>query len=211
MYLALLTPSITLLVMVKRIFDIFFSLIGLILLCPFMLFLGVMIRFDSRGPILFRQKRVGLNGKYFSIHKFRTMQVVVDQPQLQITVAFDSRITRVGRWMRKFKLDELPQLIDVLLGHMSFVGPRPEVPQYVSLWPSDVRDLILSVRPGITDPASIEFMDENLILARSNDPHSTYVSEIMPIKLRHYSNYVDNNSLICDVRIIFSTIFALFH
>ncbi|WP_082826320.1 sugar transferase [Synechococcus sp. MIT S9509] len=193
----------------KRIFDIFFSSIGLIVLSPIMLILGVFIKLDSPGPIFFRQDRVGLNGKLFRIHKFRTMHVLANRQGLRITVGADPRITKIGRWLRKFKLDELPQLIDVWSGDMSFVGPRPEVPEYVSLWPTDVSDLILSVRPGITDFASIKFKDENLILATAKDPHIAYIRDVMPIKLRYYIEYVHTHSIIGDVFVIFSTLRSL--
>lgn len=196
--------------MAKRIFDILFSSIGLLLLWPIFLVLGVLIKFDSQGPIFFRQERVGLNGNLFRILKFRTMQVMASGQGLQITVGVDPRVTRVGRWLRKFKLDELPQLLDVWLGHMSLVGPRPEVPEYVSLWPTEIRNIILSVRPGITDRASIEFRDENLILGMSKDPHSTYVAKVLPIKLQYYQKYARNNSVLGDICIIFSTFLALF-
>jgi lipopolysaccharide/colanic/teichoic acid biosynthesis glycosyltransferase len=195
--------------MAKRLFDMLLSTFGLLLLWPIFLLLGVLIKLDSQGPIYFRQERVGLHGKLFRIHKFRTMHVLASCQGLQITVGADPRVTRAGRWLRKFKLDELPQLIDVWFGCMSLVGPRPEVPQYVSLWPTDVRDSILSVRPGITDCASIQFKDENLILGAAKDPHITYVREIMPIKLKYYLEYVRTRSIIGDVLIIFSTFRSL--
>jgi lipopolysaccharide/colanic/teichoic acid biosynthesis glycosyltransferase len=128
---------------------------------------------------------------------------------LQITVGADARVTRVGQWMRKYKLDELPQLLDVWLGHMSLVGPRPEVPRYVACYPADVRDLVLSVRPGITDRASIEFKDENEILARATDPNKAYIEQVLPIKLAFYQEYVKNRSFIGDIALIFKTIFSL--
>jgi lipopolysaccharide/colanic/teichoic acid biosynthesis glycosyltransferase len=128
---------------------------------------------------------------------------------LQITVGADVRVTRVGQWLRKYKLDELPQLLDVWLGHMSLVGPRPEVPRYVAFYPADLRDVVLSVRPGITDRASIEFKDENEILGRATDPHMAYVGEVLPIKLRYYVEYIQTRSLLGDIKLIFRTFKAL--
>jgi len=195
--------------MAKRIFDLIFSSIGLILLSPLFLLLCLLIRIDSPGPVFFRQVRVGKSGVIFRIHKFRTMVKDAQRRGLQITVGADPRVTRVGRWLRKLKLDELPQLLDVWTGHMSFVGPRPEVPQYVSLYPAGIRDLILSVRPGITDLASIKFKDENLMLRDSIDPHATYVDQILPVKCKYYLEYVRDNSVFGDIVIILATIRAL--
>jgi lipopolysaccharide/colanic/teichoic acid biosynthesis glycosyltransferase len=137
------------------------------------------------------------------------MVIDAERRGLQITVGADVRVTRVGQWMRKYKLDELPQLVDVWLGHMSLVGPRPEVPRYVACYPGEVRDLVLSVRPGITDRASIEFKDENEILARSADPNKAYIEEVLPIKLAFYQEYVKNRSFLGDFGLIFKTIFTL--
>ena len=128
---------------------------------------------------------------------------------LQITVGADARVTRTGRWLRKYKLDELPQLLDVWLGSMSLVGPRPEVPRYVAHYPAEVRDLVLSVRPGITDRASIEFKDENEILGHAVDPHEAYLKEVLPIKLRYYVEYVNSRSLIGDIRLILKTLSSI--
>jgi lipopolysaccharide/colanic/teichoic acid biosynthesis glycosyltransferase len=159
--------------------------------------------------VFVRQERVGMGGKGFRIHKFRTMVTDAEQRGLQITVGTDARVTRVGRWFRKYKLDELPQLLDVWLGHMSLVGPRPEVPQYVAYYPAAVRDLVLSVRPGITDKASIEFKDENLILGRAADPNRAYVEEVLPIKLAYYQEYVNSRSFFGDIVLILKTLSAL--
>ncbi len=195
--------------MVKRLFDWFASGVGLLLLAPLLLILASWIKLDSPGPVFFRQERVGLRGRLFRIHKFRTMVTDAERRGLQITVGADARVTRVGQWLRKYKLDELPQLFDVWLGYMSLVGPRPEVPRYVACYPAKVRDVVLSVRPGITDRASIEFKDENLILGRATDPDKAYVEEVLPIKLKYYVEYVENNSVLGDVKLIISTFAAL--
>lgn len=195
--------------MSKRIFDWLASSLGLVLLAPMLLMLAVWIKLDSPGPVFFRQERVGKGGSLFRIHKFRTMVTDAERRGLQITVGADARVTRVGQWLRKYKLDELPQLIDVWLGHMSLVGPRPEVPRYVACYPADVRDVVLSVRPGITDRASIEFKDENEILGRATDPNKAYIEEVLPIKLGFYVDYVKNRSLMGDLGLILRTITAL--
>ncbi len=195
--------------MAKRLFDITLSLLALVLLCPLLLAVALWVRLDSQGPVLFRQQRVGRGGRPFAILKFRTMQVNAEAAGLQITVGQDPRITRAGRWLRRSKLDELPQLLNVLRGEMSMVGPRPEVPRYVALYPADQRATVLSVRPGITDLASLAFRDESTLLARSADPERTYVEEILPIKLRHACDYVAQRSLWLDLRIIARTALAL--
>lgn len=195
--------------MAKRLFDWWASTFGLLALAPVLLLLAVWIKLDSPGPVFFRQERVGRGGKLFRIHKFRTMVTDAERRGLQITVGADARVTRVGQWLRKYKLDELPQLLDVWLGHMSLVGPRPEVQRYVACYPADVRDVVLSVRPGITDRASIEFKDENEILGRAPDPHLAYVNEVLPIKLRYYVDYVAQRSFWSDVGIILMTVRAL--
>jgi lipopolysaccharide/colanic/teichoic acid biosynthesis glycosyltransferase len=195
--------------MSKRIFDWLASGLGLLVLSPVLLALALWIKLDSPGPVFFRQERVGQGGRVFRIHKFRTMVSDAERRGLQITVGADARVTRVGQWLRKYKLDELPQLLDVWLGHMSLVGPRPEVPRYVACYPADVREVVLSVRPGITDRASIEFKDENEILGRAPDPHLAYVNEVLPIKLRYYVAYVASRSFWGDIAIIFATMRAL--
>lgn len=195
--------------MAKRLFDWFASTFGLLALAPVLVLLAVWIKLDSPGPVFFRQERVGRGGTLFRIHKFRTMVTDAERRGLQITVGADARVTRVGQWLRKYKLDELPQLLDVWLGQMSLVGPRPEVPRYVACYPADVRDVVLSVRPGITDRASIEFKDENEILGRADDPHLAYVNEVLPIKLRYYVDYVAQRSFWSDIGIIFATVRAL--
>ena len=194
----------------KRLFDIFFSAAGLILTFPVLVAAAIAVRIDSTGPILFRQLRVGVNGRLFHIHKFRTMRVEDDDGSgRQITVGADPRITRVGHILRRSKLDELPQLYDVLRGRMSIVGPRPEVPRYVELYPSDVRDRVLSIRPGITDRSSILFRDESELLAAQPDPEKYYIDHILPVKLRHHMDYVSTASVWGDVKIILATLRAI--
>lgn len=195
--------------MAKRAFDWCASSIGMLLLAPVFVVLAIWIKLDSVGSVFFRQERVGIGGKTFCIHKFRTMVTDSEKLGLQITVGADSRVTRAGRWLRKYKLDELPQLLDVWLGNMSLVGPRPEVPHYVACYPTDLRDVVLSVRPGITDIASIEFKDENEILGKAVDPNKAYIEEVLPIKLRYYVEYVQSRSLWGDIYLIFRTIMVL--
>jgi len=195
--------------MAKRLFDIVCAGIGLLLLSPLLLAVAVWVKLDSPGPVMFRQERVGRFGAIFRIHKFRTMRV--DAPRLgpQITIGDDARITRSGRWLRASKVDELPQLWDVLRGAMSLVGPRPEVPRYVALYPAELRELVLSVRPGITDPASLSFRNESELLARAEDPEREYVEVVMPMKLRLAADYVRNASLGGDIRLILATLGAI--
>ena len=193
----------------KRLFDVIFSALGLFLLAPLLCIIAILIKVESTGPIFFRQERVGQFGKSFFIHKFRTMVVDAERLGLQITVGADVRVTQVGIVLRKYKLDELPQLIDVLTGRMSLVGPRPEVPRYVDCYPKIARDTILSVKPGITDRASIEYKDENEILARANDPHQAYVTEVLPVKIGYYIDYVKHRTFLGDVQIIIDTLVAI--
>jgi len=194
----------------KRIFDLCASLTGLVLLSPLFLLIAIFIKRDSRGPVFFRQTRVGREGQPFRIHKFRTMATDTPAKGLQITVGADPRITRTGCWLRKYKLDELPQLIDVVRGKMSLVGPRPEVPEYVAHYPPDVKQVVLSVRPGITDNASIEYRDENDILSKSDDPEREYIEKVMPVKLEYYRRYVEERSMTGDLAIILRTFGAIF-
>jgi lipopolysaccharide/colanic/teichoic acid biosynthesis glycosyltransferase len=191
--------------MPKRIFDLVFSALALLLLAPVFALIALAIRWNTPGPVFFRQDRVGRGGRPFRIRKFRTM--VVDAPALgpAITIGQDPRITRVGAWLRRTKLDELPQLMDVLQGHMSLVGPRPEVPQYVALYPPDLRERVLAVRPGITDPVSLKLADEARVLAASADPERTYREELLPAKLREAVAYAEQASLGSDLRIIWAT------
>jgi lipopolysaccharide/colanic/teichoic acid biosynthesis glycosyltransferase len=195
--------------MLKRLFDFLLSSLGLLLLSPVLFSLALWVKLDSKGAVFFRQVRVGRGGKLFRIHKFRTMATDAERHGLQITIGADARITKAGYWLRKYKLDELPQLFDVWLGDMSLVGPRPEVPKYVSLYPADVREIVLSVRPGITDRASIEYKDENEVLGSAIDPEHSYIYEVLPIKLRYYVAYVEGNTFLGDISIIFATLRAL--
>lgn len=193
----------------KRSFDILCSSIGLLVLLPLYLVVAVAIRLDSPGPVFFRQVRIGKGGVPFQIHKFRTMHVAQDAGAPQITVGRDPRITRVGNILRRFKIDELPQIVDVLRGKMSIVGPRPEVPKYTEFYSAASREKIFSVRPGITDESSIFFIDEATLLSKQPDPESFYIENILPVKNRYHMNYVDNVSLIRDLRIIFSTLIRI--
>ncbi|MBX3040923.1 MAG: sugar transferase [Bdellovibrionaceae bacterium] len=190
----------------KRAFDFTIALIGLLFLSPLFVLISFWVKIDSSGPVFFRQDRVGLGLVPFRIHKFRTMVVNAEDKGMQITVGADSRITRSGSFLRRYKLDELPQLIDVVVGTMSLVGPRPEVPHYVSRYPPSDREKIFKVRPGITDWASIRFKDENDILGSACDPERTYVEEILPIKIRYAKEYVDSSSCLTDLHIILSTL-----
>ena len=190
----------------KRLFDFIASFFGLILLTPTFVLSALWIKGDSKGPVFFRQKRVGFRGVSFRIHKFRTMVLDAEKKGKQITVGADSRITTVGGFLRKYKLDELPQLIDVLIGNMSLVGPRPEVPKYIDCYSDDEKHDVLSVKPGITDNASIEFRDENELLAASKDPEAVYINEVLPKKIALYRKYVRERSFFGDVAIIFKTI-----
>ncbi len=192
--------------MMKRLFDILFSLGGLIALSPILFIVSVIIKMTSPGPVFFCQTRVGIKGIPFSIYKFRTMIPKAEQQGLKITVGCDPRITRVGAFLRKTKLDEFPQLLNVFKGDMSIVGPRPEVQEFVNEYPESVREKILSVRPGITDLASIELSDEASLLEGKVDPRQAYIDEIMPIKAKYYLSYVANNSLCNDLSIILATI-----
>jgi lipopolysaccharide/colanic/teichoic acid biosynthesis glycosyltransferase len=195
--------------MIKRLFDFFSSLVGLVLLIPIFILAALWIKIDSRGTIFFRQERVGFHGVTFRIYKFRTMVFDAEKKGKQITVGTDSRITTVGSFLRKYKLDELPQLIDVLVGNMSLVGPRPEVPKYIDYYSDDEKHDVLSVKPGITDNASIEFRSENELLASSDDPEATYINEVLPKKIALYRKYVRERSFFGDVVIIFKTIFLI--
>lgn len=196
--------------MAKRLLDIFSSLAGLLLLAPLFAAVAVWIRFDSPGPVFFRQERVGRDGAPFRIHKFRTMRAAgAGANESGITVGADPRITRAGAFLRRTKLDELPQLIDVLSGDMSLVGPRPEVPRYVADYPADVRAKVLSVRPGITDLASVQYRDESALLARAADPEREYREVVLPAKLRLAVEYVDHATLAGDLRLIGLTLRTL--
>ncbi len=190
----------------KRALDLSASAAGLLVLSPLLLLCSLVVKATSPGPVLFRHRRVGRLGRPFDLLKFRTM---LDRASgLQVTSAGDPRITRVGRVLRRYKLDELPQLVNVLRGDMSLVGPRPEVPRYVAQFKREY-DRILQVRPGITDFAAIEYRDEEQILARSADPERTYIEEVLPAKIRLYDRYLAEASLATDVRLICRTIGAV--
>ncbi len=189
--------------MIKRLFDIVCAALGLLLLLPVLLSIATWVRLDSPGPALFRQTRIGRFGKPFTIHKFRTMRV---EPGAAITVGADPRITQAGAWLRASKLDELPQLWDVLRGAMSLVGPRPELPHYVALYPADLRDKVLAVRPGITDPASLAFSHEAELLAAASDPEREYREVILPAKLRLSADYAAAAGLATDLRLVLRTL-----
>ncbi|SCF33209.1 Sugar transferase involved in LPS biosynthesis (colanic, teichoic acid) [Micromonospora purpureochromogenes] len=192
--------------MIKRCFDIIVAAVALILCAPVLAAVAVAIRLDDGGPVLFRQERAGRRGRSFRIHKFRTMRVA---PGSAVTSDTDDRITRVGRFLRASKLDELPQLYDVLLGHMSLVGPRPEVRRYVDCWPPVARWRILSVRPGITDPASIAYRNESTELARAPQPEEYYLSVVLPRKVEMYVRYVETRSFLGDLLILARTLQAV--
>ncbi|MBX3590987.1 MAG: sugar transferase [Burkholderiaceae bacterium] len=188
--------------MLKRGFDIAFSACALFLLSPLLLAVALWIKLDSPGPVFFRQVRVGRDGREFSIFKFRTMGTAPESRAPQITVGADPRITRSGAFLRRYKIDEIPQFLNVLVGDMSVVGPRPEVPRYVAMYPPETRRIVLSLRPGITDLASIEYRDESELLAASDDPESTYVNEVMPAKLAQCERYVRERSFAGDLAIV---------
>ena len=193
--------------MAKRLFDLLGASVALLLLSPLMLGVALWIRLDSPGPVFFRQQRVGRHGVPFSIHKFRTMKA--GAPGLPLTVGADPRITRAGHFLRRTRLDELPQFIDVLQGTMSLVGPRPEVPRYVALYPAALRERALAVRPGLTDPASLHFIDEAALLAAAADPEREYVDRILPLKLQRAADYADQASLRSDLRVLWQTLRVL--
>ncbi len=191
--------------MLKRLFDLTASFFGLLLLSPLFLFLALWIVLDSRGGVFYRQARVGRYGKDFRLWKFRTMRPDSDKKGLLTVGGRDPRVTRAGYFLRKYKLDELPQLLNVLTGDMSLVGPRPEVRKYVDIYtPEQLR--VLDARPGITDYASIEYSNENDLLAKSPDPEKTYIEEVMPAKLRLNMKYIEEKSFGTDVKLIFRTI-----
>jgi lipopolysaccharide/colanic/teichoic acid biosynthesis glycosyltransferase len=195
-------------VLSKRLFDLLAAAAGMLLLSPVFVAVACWIKLDSPGPVFFRQERVGRHGVPFRIFKFRTMRTDSERKG-QITVGADPRVTRSGQWLRHYKIDELPQLLNVLTGDMSLVGPRPEVPRYVAMYPREVRELVLSVPPGITEWASILYKEENVVLGKAADPERAYVEEILPIKLDYYLRYVKTRSMMEDLRIIVRTIGAI--
>ncbi|MGP1625863.1 sugar transferase [Prevotella koreensis] len=188
-----------------RLFDILFSTIGLLILSPLFLIIYIIIIIESKGGGFYSQTRVGKNGIPFAIYKFRSMRTDADKHGLITVGGRDPRITRIGYYIRKYKIDELPQLWNVLVGDMSLVGPRPEVQKYVDLYTEEQRK-VLSVRPGITDYASIEYVDENILLAKSDDPDRTYIEVVMPAKIKLNMKYINNKSLKEYFKIIFLTL-----
>ncbi len=193
--------------MAKRAFDLAGAALALLLLSPLMLLVALWIKLDSAGPVFYRQERVGRFGVPFRIHKFRSMREGAGG--LPITVGEDPRITRAGRFLRRTRLDELPQFIDVLQGTMSLVGPRPEVPRYVALYPAHLRDRALAVRPGLTDPASLAYIDEAALLAAAVDPEREYVERILPVKVQAAVDYAERASLFNDLAVLARTALAL--
>lgn len=195
--------------MAKRTFDILFSFIGLICIAPVFIVLFTLIAADSKGGIFYKQVRIGKNLKPFKLFKFRSMYTDADKKGLLTVGNNDNRITKIGYYLRKYKLDELPQLINVFIGNMSFVGPRPEVEKYVKLYNNEQLK-VFNVKPGITDWASIQYVNENELLAKSKNPEKTYIDEIMPAKLKLNLAYVNDNNILVDIKIILLTIKAIF-
>ena len=194
----------------KRLFDIVASGLGLIVLSPLFLIFAIWIKLDSKGPVSYRQVRVGYKNKDFRIFKFRSMRAGADKGSLVTIGGRDPRVTRSGYWIRKFKLDELPQLINVFIGDMSLVGPRPEVRHYVDYWTPEQMH-VLDVRPGITDPASIKFRNENELMEKAEDPEKYYIEVIMQEKIKLYLEYVKKHSFWYDLGLIFKTFFVIIH
>ena len=192
----------------KRLFDIFASGLGLLFLSPFFLLIAIWIKLDSKGPVFYRQVRVGRYNKDFRIFKFRSMRVGADKGSLVTIGGRDPRVTRSGYYIRKFKLDELPQLINVFIGDMSLVGPRPEVRHYVNYWTPEQMH-VLDVRPGITDPASIKFRNENELMEKAEDPEKYYIEVIMQEKIKLYLEYVNDHSFFGDISLIFKTFWTI--
>ena len=193
--------------MLKRVFDIISSLMVLLIIFPLLILISILIKLDSKGQIFYYQKRIGLNGKEFNLYKFRTMKPGSDKKGL-LTVGNDSRITRVGSILRKLKLDEIPQLFNIITGDMSVVGPRPETPNYVELYNEEQRK-VLNIKPGLTDYASLEFINENELLAKHDNPEKVYIETIMPQKLRLNLKYIQDQNFLLDLKIIFRTIFKI--
>lgn len=192
--------------MAKRLFDLLIAGLALLALAPLLLLVALLVKLDSPGPVFFRQERVGRQGRLFRIHKFRTMQTDAPQRGPAVTVGHDPRITRIGHALRHYRIDELPQLLDVLWGDMSLVGPRPEVPRFVAHYPAPLRERVLAVRPGITDPASLAHIDEAQLLAGAADPERAYVETILPHKLQQQADYAAQATLASDLRVILRTL-----
>ncbi len=193
----------------KRLLDLFLTLPAVLLLLPVYLVVAVAVKLGSRGPVLFRQQRVGRGGRLFTILKFRSMVADAHRRGPAVTAGRDPRITAVGRFLRRTKLDELPQLWNVLTGDMSLVGPRPEVPEYVAHYPPHLKDKVLSVPPGITADAAIEFLDEEEALRGVDDPHAHYIEQVLPRKLELYERYVDEWTLRSDLKTLIRTFLAM--
>ena len=194
----------------KRLFDIIASGLGLVVLSPLFLILAIWIKLDSKGPVFYRQVRVGYKNKDFRIFKFRSMRVGADKGSLVTIGGHDPRVTKSGYFIRKFKFDELPQLINVFVGDMSLVGPRPEVRHYVDYWTPEQMH-VLDVRPGITDPASIKFRNENELMEQAEDPEKFYIEVIMQEKIKLYLEYVEKHSFFYDLGLIFKTFLVIIH
>lgn len=191
--------------MTKRLFDIIFSILGIIILSPFLVIISIIIILTSKGGSFYRQIRIGKDEKPFKLFKFRTMRVGSDK-NIRITIGErDSRITGIGYYLRKYKMDELPQLFNVLIGDMSFVGPRPEVPEYVALYDTEQKT-VLNVKPGITDFASIVYSGENELLANAENPEELYIKKVMPAKLKLNLRYIKEMSLSTDIKVILKTL-----
>jgi lipopolysaccharide/colanic/teichoic acid biosynthesis glycosyltransferase len=207
-YFATAGPSLMTMAL-KRLLDVAGAAVGLVMLAPLFAGAAIAIKIDSPGPIMFRQERVGRNGRPFRVFKFRTMAAGGASAGLALTVRDDKRITSIGSFLRKTKIDELPQLLNVLAGSMSLVGPRPEVPEFMKFYTPEQRAILLSMRPGITDYASILFRDENSLLDQTKDPVDVYRYQIMPIKFMHYERYGRNIGVVNDLRIILATVLML--
>ena len=192
----------------KRFFDIFASGLGLLILSPLFIVVAIWIKFDSKGPVFYKQLRVGRHNKDFYIYKFRSMRVGADSGSLVTIGDRDPRVTRSGYFIRKYKIDELPQLFNVLIGDMSLVGPRPEVRHYVDYW-TEAQMRVLDVRPGITDPASIKYRNENELMEKAENPEEYYINVIMQEKIKLYLEYVDNASFWYDIKLIFKTFLVI--
>jgi lipopolysaccharide/colanic/teichoic acid biosynthesis glycosyltransferase len=192
----------------KRSFDILASLFVLLVLFPFLFFVGIWILLDTKGGIFYRQTRVGKNGKEFRLLKFRSMRLNADQTG-QLTVGNDERVTKSGKFIRKYKIDEFPQLLNIIVGNMSLVGPRPEVPKYVALYSEEQR-MVLSVLPGLTDLATIEYIDEQQALGQSEDPEREYLEQVLPAKLALSLRYIEERTFFLDIKLLLKTIVQIF-
>ncbi len=197
--------------MIKRLFDLVFSFLGLIITSPLLVLVAIIIKISSPGPVFFRGERIGKNGKAFKMFKFRTMVPNAEKLGGPSTAGDDPRLTKIGKFLKKFQFDELPQLINVFKGEMSFVGPRPEVPFYVNMMSEEEKKIILLIKPGMTDWASLWNFHEGKILEGSPDPEKTYMEKIRPEKIRLQIKYVKNRSFLTDIKIAFKTILKIFH